>query len=268
MENTVANHNVQAENQNIPIQNSDDGYSDDVLVLSENGELVPAEPTVDPGQGERAPEPASGDDGQPTEPQKFYRSQQEVNAAFGARLAAEREKLKPDLDFTKRVRMLFNGMTDEQIEEKLLAVAASSYAEEKGIPVEVASELTNLRMNLPTAAVSEAEPKPQTPAADDHDGRIKALADEASEINQKYGIDMGSVLATDKDLQRRVFGEGESLKDVLIDYLQSQQRPARTITPIRSPNGDGSVSGSVGMSDEQYERIKAAVKSGNTVRLS
>ena len=69
MENTVANHNVQAENQNIPIQNSDDGYSDDVLVLSENGELVPAEPTVDPGQGERAPEPASGDDGQPTEPQ-------------------------------------------------------------------------------------------------------------------------------------------------------------------------------------------------------
>ncbi len=51
MENTVANHNVQAENQNIPIQNSDDGYSDDVLVMSENGELVPAEPTVDHGQG-------------------------------------------------------------------------------------------------------------------------------------------------------------------------------------------------------------------------
>ncbi len=36
--------------------------------------------------------------------------------------------------------MLFNGMTDEQIEEKLLSVTASSYAEEKGIPVEVASE--------------------------------------------------------------------------------------------------------------------------------
>ncbi len=80
-------------------------------------------------------------------------------------------------------------------------------------------------MNLPTAAASEAEPKPQTPAADDHDGRIKALADEASEINQKYGIDMGSVLATDKNLQRRVLGEGESLKDVLIDYLRASNTP-------------------------------------------
>lgn len=268
MENTVANHNVQAENQNIPIQNSDDGYSDDVLVMSENGELVPAEPTVDPGQGERAPEPASGDDGQTTEPQKYYRSQQEVDAAFSARLTAEREKFKPDLEFTKRVRTLFNGLTDDQIEEKLLSVAASSYAEEKGIPVEVASELTNLRMNLPSATTPPAEVKPQPEPANDHDGRIKALADESIAINQKYGIDMGSILASDKDLQRRVFGDGESLKDVLIDYLQSQQRPARTITPIRSPNGDGSVSGSVGMSDEQYERIKAAVKSGATVRLS
>lgn len=267
MENTVANHNPQTESQNIPIQNSDDGYSDDVLVMSENGELVPAEPMVDSGQGERAPKPA-GDDGQTTEPPKYYRSQQEVDAAFSARLTAEREKLKPDLEFTKRVRTLFNGLTDDQIEEKLLSVAASSYAEEKGIPVEVASELTNLRMNLPSAAMPPAEAKPQPEPANDHDGRIKALADEASAINQKYGIDMGSILASDKDLQRRVFGDGESLKDVLIDYLQSQQRPARTVTPIRSPNGVGSVSESVGMSDEQYERIRAAVKGGATVRLS
>ena len=79
-------------------------------------------------------------------------------------------------------------------------------------------------MNLPSAAMPPAEAKPQPEPANDHDGRIKALADEASAINQKYGIDMGSILASDKDLQRRVFVDGES--------LNAPPEPSRPFDPL------------------------------------
>lgn len=267
MDTSVENTNFNAAGTTMEsIADHDDGGQPEFMVLADNGELVPAE-TVEQQTPPHAAEKAKpGDDGQNQQP---FKSQHDINAAIAARLERERNKFQPDVEFASKVRTLFSGMTDEQIDDLLLDAAASDTASKKNIPVEVAREIASLRVSRSTP---KAEPvvKQETASAPSPDARIQELASEAEMIESITGVNMAEVLKSNPELNLRVFSEGASLSEAYKIYAEQNrtaQPSVRPVAPVRKPNGAGSPDTLGGMSKERLEQMWNKTKDGYRIKL-
>ncbi len=260
MENTVENM-MDQQNQGINYSSGDDGFEDNVVTMTENGDFVPVTETGVQGASDPDTGTPSGDAAQTTS--KGFQNQQQINRAIAKRLQADRQKYQPDIEFSNKLRGLFGNMSDDDILSKVQAIAANDYAATKNIPVPVAEEVLNLRMQ--NRQPIRQEP---TPNEDILPNNINALAMEARAIESKYGEAVAQELlqkiAADTSIQQRVFGEGVSLNDILIEHLQAQQPRKKVYSPAASPNGAGNIH--TPMTDEEYKRIKEQLHQGKKVR--
>lgn len=252
MENSVANMTDQ-QNQNINYASGDDDYEADVVMLSEIGNNSPD--TKQGAQGTGAPDTTnpSGAAAQAT-----FENQQQINKAIGQRIHAERQKYKGDIELSGKLRSLFPGMSDDEIANKLQSIAASDYAAQKDIPLPVAEEVLNLRMQNRQTAAPTAPNSHVTP-------EVQAIVDEAKSIENKYGINIAQMIVESPELQNRVFNQGVPLNDILIEHLRSQQPQKKVYAPAMSPNGAGSVQAHI--TDDEYKRIKEQLHQGKKVRI-
>lgn len=251
MENTVANMNYQQMNgfDDAP---SDDGNGVEVVDLSGIGANASDNQTgVQGNSNPDAVNPTGAAD------QTMLNNQQQIDRAIAKRLQAERKKYAGDISLSGNIRGLFNGKTDEEIMEKLKGFAANDYATERNIPVPVAEEVMGMRMNNRPVVTQQTENTNVSPD-------IQAIADEAKAIEAKYGVNLVQMIADSPDLQHRVFGQGEHLKDILIEHLQANQPQRKTFSPMASPNGMGTAQQA--MTDEEYRRITEQVHMGKKVR--
>ena len=252
MENTVANM-MDQQYGGFDDTSGADGYEVETVTLSENGEYVSVTEQGVQDSGVPDAENPSGDAAQTNE---RFTNQQQINQAIGQRLHAERQKYQKDIDLSGKLRSMFNGMSDDDIVAKIRGVAANDYASQKNIPLAVAEEVLDMR--------SQHTAVPQTPAQPNTSPNIEAMARDAKAIEQKYGVNLVQIIAESPDLQRRVFGEGVPLNDILIEHLQSNQPRRRVPAPTMTPNGSGSASSS--LSDTEYQKIKEQLRMGKKVR--
>lgn len=252
MENTVENM-MDQQNQNLNYASGDDGYEAEVVTLAENGSVVSV--TEQGAQDSGAPD-AQNPTGAAAQANHGYQNQQQVNRAFAARLQAERQKYKGDIELSGKLRSLFSGMSDEEIVNKLQNFAANDYATTKNIPVPVAEEVMGIRMQNRQPVMQQPE-NPVTP-------EVQKVVDDAREIEDRYGVNIAKMIVESPELQQRVFVQGVSLNDILIEHLQSQQPTRKAHTPAMSPNGSRNVQAP--MTDEEYNRIKEQLRQGKKVR--
>lgn len=227
---------------------------------STEGQAANTAPTAETGA-------QTGDAGQ--QPQEHvYKSQAEVDAAFGARIQAERNKFmrenKPLMDKGTLLEQYTQGMTDQEIAEALQAIAASRLAKDTEIDEKTARAIVrnNYRaQSMPTQPA--AQPEQPAPEADSQRMRIDA----ASAFMSAVG-DPGFTLETLRTNRAALadFAAGMAIRDVYLKYFTQASKPAAPPVEKRGASVSGGGGLSPRYSASELDRIMKYVENGGVVR--
>lgn len=235
-------------------------------ILAETAEQTPTQAeTAQTEQGTETGEQSGAADQQPSSDQ-VYRTQAEVDAAFGARIQAERNKFmrdnKPLMDKGALLEQYTQGMTDQEISEALQTIAAARLAKANEIDEKTARAIVQNSYRPPTPPVR------QQPVQPSGEQVMRQRIDVVGEYMQLIG-DPGFTLDTLRTNQAALqdFANGMSPHDLYAKHFAP--RPQRASAPPVEKRGStvaGNGGGNGRYSSSELDRIMEYVANGGVVR--
>lgn len=236
----------------------------------------------------------AADDGQ--EGEKVYKSQGEVDRAFGKRIKAERRKWEKEQEearekerakseshgvLTDRIRKAFPGLSDEEILEELDDRSLEQAAEESGLTADQIKAMDK-RYGGTERKKHEKESAPALP--EDVQANIQRIQAEAEELNKVYPFDLaamtgnkkfaGMVLSgapvaealrlTDPDFAKLC--EEKFREKTEAEYAEKLKKRNDSLPPSKGKGKGGNADLDVRkMTDEELEAIAERVRRGERV---
>lgn len=246
--------------QEAAAQEQSEGVSVD-QILAENQPAPQAE-AAQTAQGTETGEQSGAADQQPSS--GVYKTQAEVDAAFGARIQAERQKFmrdnKPLMDKGALLEQYTQGMTDQEISEALQTIAAARLAKANEIDEKTARAIVQSHYR-PAPAVQ------QSPAQPSGEQVMRQRIDAASEYMNLIG-DPGFTLDTLRTNKAALtdFANGMSMHDLYAKHFAPKPQRAST-PPVEKRGATTAGSGGNGRySNSEIDRILQYVQNGGVVR--
>lgn len=234
-------------------------------ILAETQPAPQAEATQTAQESETGVQSGAADQ-QPTSGQ-VYKTQAEVDAAFGARIHAERNKFmrdnKPLMDKGALLEQYTQGMTDAEISEALQTIAAARLAKANDIDEKTARAIVQNGYRA-TPHVQQ-----QQPAQMSGEQVMRQRIDAVGEYMSLIG-DPGFTLDTLRTNQAALadFANGMSPHDLYAKHFAPKpQRPAAPPVERRGATTAGDSGGNGRYSNSELDRILQYVQNGGSVRV-
>lgn len=241
-----------------------EGVSVDQILAEAN--TAPQAEAAQTAQGTETGEQSGAADQQPTSGQ-VYKTQAEVDAAFGARIQAERNKFmrdnKPLMDKGALLEQYTQGMTDAEIAEALQTIAAARLAKANEIDEKTARAIVQNNYR-PPAPVQQ-----QQPAQPSGEAAMRQRIDAVGEYMNLIG-DPGFTLDTLRTNQAALqdFANGMSFRDLYAKHFAPKpQKPATPPVERRGATTAGDSGRDGRYSDSELDRILQYVQNGGSVRV-